>query len=540
MITFPLGDKRYGRLGNQMFEAASTIGLADKHNTDAVFPKWAYSKYFKHSLPEDKKGSYRAIQITEPYFHYAPAILDGYEVTNGMFEIHGWLQSEKYFKHCESKIRKQFEFNEDFRARCLVKYIDAYNKPTIAISIRIGADYVQNGNYFILPISYYITALFEHFPDWRNYNLLIFSDDIEYCKVHFGCLENAYFIQGSDIEQLCLMSCADNFIIANSTFSWWGAWLSNKPDKKVVRSPHYFAGKLFRECNIKDFYPAEWTVYDHLNEEGEERKIDLSDTVFTIPVSYDHPDRLANFELSVAHLQKYFDTNIHTGEHDGDRFCNVQTDYWTRFPAGAFHRTKMLNCMASISDSSVVVNYDCDVLIPPIQIFEAVEKIRSGKADMVYPYDGRFARVPRANYNALLQSLDCGIFRNAQFKGMGKDDFPSVGGAVVVNKEKFFESGGENENFISYGAEDLERKVRWEKLGYKVERIKGVLYHIDHHVGVNSSSQNPHFNANEKEYRKVNKMTKEELLAYVKTWPWLSRIGQSELPATPSTVDGKV
>ena len=68
-----------------------------------------------------------------------------------------------------------------------------FDKEVIAIHIRRG-DYIDNPNYVLLPITYYYLALEQYFPNWRTqYNVLIFSDDIEYCKVHFEVYNNVYY-----------------------------------------------------------------------------------------------------------------------------------------------------------------------------------------------------------------------------------------------------------------------------------------------------------------------------------------------------------
>jgi hypothetical protein len=87
-----------------------------------------------------------------------------------------------------------------------------------------------------------------------------------------------------DIEQLALMSLCDHFIISNSTFSWWGAYLGEKEHSKIIHPAYHFAGKLLQTSNAKDYYPERWINFDHVG-----KRIDLSDVTFTVPVSYDHP-----------------------------------------------------------------------------------------------------------------------------------------------------------------------------------------------------------------------------------------------------------
>jgi hypothetical protein len=163
------------------------------------------------------------------------------------------------------------------------------------------------------------------------------------------------------------------------------------------------------------------------------------------------------------------------------------------------------------------------VFVAPLQIWDTVERLKSG-ADMVYPYDARFARVPRqAWFKNLEKTFDVGIFGDTVFQGMRDGDLPSVGGAVFFDRQSFFEGGGENENFFSYGPEDAERFERFTKLGFDVQRVPGALYHMDHFIGPDSSTKHKHINKNRTEWHKIQDMTKDQLAAYVAGWGWLKK-----------------
>ena len=506
MISYSnLGREGHGNLGNQMFQIASCIGLADRFGTEAGFPIWKYDVYFENELPSGQSKH----KTVEKFFHYD---IDqfGYDC-----DINGWLQSEKYFRHSYDKVREQFKFKESFIKQCRDKF-RIFDRQTIAISVRRG-DYVNNPNYALLPIRYYLTAL-EYFfygkglkANWSDYNIVIFSDDIPYCKIHFGCLPNVHFANGNDIEQLCLMSQCDNFIIANSTFSWWGAWLGEKDDSIIIRPNYHFGFDFSLKNNAKDYYPARWKCFDHYK-----KLIDLRDTTIIIPVSYDHPDRKANLDLVLKQLQENFECKIIVGEQGGNEFSYVDCVY-CQFDYELFHRTKMLNVMTQLAGTPIVINYDADILLPPLQILEAVRRIRNG-VDFVYPYDGRFARVPRTWYDTIDSFNDCGMFKGTHFKGCGDEDMRSWGGCVAYNRESFFEAGGENEKFISYSPEDWERVYRFKELGYNVERVDGQLFHIDHHTGVNSSMANPYHASGMIEFKRIQKLKGKQLRHEVDGW----------------------
>jgi hypothetical protein len=356
--------------------------------------------------------------------------------------------------------------------------------------------------------------------------VVVFSDDIPYCRAHFASYNNIHYSENnSDIEDICALSQCDDFIIANSTFAFWGAWLANRG--KVVRPVHHFNGPLKAKCDIKDYYPPHWIPHNHLNNDTTERRIDLRDVTFTIPVAYDHEDRRENLDLCLRVLHRYFDTKTIVMEQGGEKFKYLSTDYpgvpahsnkYMAFNSPLFHRTKMLNLMMKEAHTPYVFNWDADVFIPPLQILQAVEILRRSSY-FCFPYAWAFARMPRAQWFTLIRDYeDIGMVKTTVFNGMNTGDAVSVGGAFGFQKDKYESIGGENENFISFGAEDQERVVRAQKLGLSTERIKGCLYHINHWVGVNSSTRNPYFMANRLEFEKIKEMGKEELIDYINSW----------------------
>ena len=514
MITYSnLGHPRRGRLGNQLFEIASTIGLAKKFGHDYTFPVWPYSKYLKKPLPTG--GRFEAWTVPEKTFLYHT---DGVGF-NESYDIEGWRQSEKYFDHCADYIRQVFGFSDEFKNTVQTRYKKALSRPAIAISVRRG-DFVDNPNYAQLPVRYYVLGLLEGIPNWRVFNVIIFSDDMAYCRVQFEGVPGVHFADGSDIEQLALMSMCQHFIVSNSTLSWWGAWLGEKAGSVVVRPPQNFAGPLAAINPEDDYWPARWLKMDH-----RAKKIDMTDVTFTVPVFIDHIHRMENLDLSIGMLLDNFDTQIILGEQGGNRAQKFsgRTRYHVFSGMKYFHRTKMLNDMAKMATTKIVVNWDADVFVPPVQLWLAADAIRNG-ADMVYPFDGRFARVPRTWHPQLAKARDVGIFGDTEFKGKHGKPLPttSVGGAIFFDRRAFLHGGGENEYMISFGPEDWERNYRFNTLGYTVTRITGSLYHLDHWCGPNSSTRNPFFKVNHAELDRMREMPEDQLADYVGSWPWRS------------------
>ena len=184
-------------------------------------------------------------------------------VTKNVY-LEGYFQSERYFSKYRSEIIDLFKFTKEPSVQTQ-EAIDSISKQnTIAIHIRRG-DYQTNKKiksiHGVLPLSYYKKAL-EHF-DLSNHHILFFSDDIDWVKNHFDFLtENqSTFVNwntGDDSWQdLYLMSKCHNFIIANSSFSWWGAWLSTHKNKSVICPQTWFADKD-RNSLTSDLIPTNW------------------------------------------------------------------------------------------------------------------------------------------------------------------------------------------------------------------------------------------------------------------------------------------
>jgi hypothetical protein len=105
--------------------------------------------------------------------------------------------------------------------------------------------------------SYYQNAINEIY-DNNDYQYFIFSDDIAWCKEVFGESDSIYYSEGnSHYVDLCLMTMCNHNIIGNSTFGWWGSWLNNNLNKKVVVPKQWF-GPALNHLDTKDMTPKEW------------------------------------------------------------------------------------------------------------------------------------------------------------------------------------------------------------------------------------------------------------------------------------------
>lgn len=250
--------------------------------------------------------------------------------------------------------------------------------------------------------------------------------------------------------------------------------------------------------------------------------IDMMDLTFTIPFKKDSDERLENILTIIKYLKKYFNTNILVCEQDDTRKFPQVDGIRYEFIQSANYimlRTQLLNKMVKMANTPFIANYDTDVIFTPEQYILALNILRDNTSDGVFPYDGRFFNFINEFRRSIIDRLDISGLTDIH----GHLNHPqSVGGAIFWNKQKFIEGGMENENFKSWGFEDTERACRFTKLGYRIARVSGILYHLNHPVSSNSSNtRHNEYNMNQQEYYKVHNMNKIQLREYVNTWEWV-------------------
>jgi hypothetical protein len=251
--------KLMGGLGNMMFQiaAAYSTSLRDEKQmicdiTDIQSPHKPYTIYIDNVFRNIKflDNLVNLKHIGEGGFHYTliPKI-------EGDVKLVGHFQSEKYFINYRNKLLELFEIDDKTKNFLFKKYRDILNQNTCSIHVRRG-DYLGLPNHHpTQPIQYYEQAITLIGED-KHY--IIFSDDIKWCEENFNLLKNKTFISGNqDYEDLYLMSMCKNNIIANSTFSWWGAWLNNNENKQVIIPSKWF-GISNSHLNTNDLYCDKW------------------------------------------------------------------------------------------------------------------------------------------------------------------------------------------------------------------------------------------------------------------------------------------
>ena len=261
---------------------------------------------------------------------------------------------------------------------------------------------------------------------------------------------------------------------------------------------------------------------------------DLSDATFIMPLRIESSDRLRNVVLSLAYLLSNFKTNVIIEEVDKEskfqRHAASQVEslgidmsaitlLFEENDDPIFHRTRILNDMLMESDTTVVVNYDCDVVFPVSSYLDAYKMICEDGYDLVYPYgQGHWQMKVPVNQKLIDKFVISGFqedaFANHPDNEVSTSDY---GWAQFFKRQSYIDGGMENENFISYGYEDNERPERFTKMGYKVGRVDGTIYHMEHARTMNSWFTNPHIQNNKDLYEKLSGMNDEELMTYYNT-----------------------
>ena len=283
MLTFnKLG--KSGRLGNQMFQYAALRGIAANRGFDWAVPppgtsgidefgtennycmfetfKLPYATPEHHGVSDTQRWAvWKEFHFNEDLFNHCPDNVN----------LDGYFQTEKYFKNIEDEIRKDFEFQDDIYGPCKEMIDSLGGDRMIFLHIRRGDPklpwaYVNLQNAHPVQTWEYYEEALAQFPD--NISVLVFSDVIEWCQEQEFFKPDRFIMSETTDESadgqrvpwtdLCLMSLCTDAIIANSSYSWWGAWLMANKDKKVIAPKNWF-GPQFDHYNMNDLIPDGWT-----------------------------------------------------------------------------------------------------------------------------------------------------------------------------------------------------------------------------------------------------------------------------------------
>lgn len=268
-----------GRLGNQMFQYSALRGIASHHGYDWIIPP--PDDYYQTNY-----GLFECFEmggVSKKNFGLVPNNFPTYKVSTDAFDekffndcpdncnLEDYFQTEKYFAHIRQDIKKDFQFKEEHLNLCK-NFISEIGE-VIFLHVRRG-DYVNLQHYHpICEFDYYEQAL-KKFD--KNIPVLVFSDDIAWCaKQEFFGSDRFLLSQNNEryshlhvdadgqmrhslvpYVDLCLMSLCSGGIIANSSMSWWGAWLIENPTQPIIAPKKWYGAST--NIDDSDLVPERW------------------------------------------------------------------------------------------------------------------------------------------------------------------------------------------------------------------------------------------------------------------------------------------
>lgn len=283
--------KIIGGLGNQFFQYALGRTIAHKKNTSLKIDitsfktynlhKYALSnfnitgkiateeeirrlkcpsgmRFLRSKLIQASKPYYNRSCVKELDFNFEPNII---KVSSNVY-LDGYWQSEKYFEDIEDIIRNEFVVTspQEGLNRELASQIESCESVSIHIRRR---DYVSNSHtnktHGTCDMDYYLRSIKDLTKTVKNPHFFVFSDDIEWARLNLMLPNPITFIDNNgpekNYEDLRLMTQCKHNIIANSSFSWWGAWLNKNPEKIVIAPKKWFNDS---SINTDDIIPESW------------------------------------------------------------------------------------------------------------------------------------------------------------------------------------------------------------------------------------------------------------------------------------------
>jgi hypothetical protein len=256
-----------GGLGNQLFQYAVGRAVADYHKIPLKLDISIYETYGLHNgfrldqfnckidiatnkEIKRKKGQkniigwlLRASGLLKTYYKEKQRnILDLKVFERPSLYLDGYWQNEKYFLDIRDQLRKELQPKHPLSSVASVYEQEIKDNCSVSVHVRRG-DYLDHAHIGALEVSYYRSAVFTIASKVQSPRFYIFSDDPDWCRQNLNFIENAVFVAdtASEIDDFMLMMYCKHNIIANSSFSWWAAWLNNSPEKIVTAPEKWLA-----------------------------------------------------------------------------------------------------------------------------------------------------------------------------------------------------------------------------------------------------------------------------------------------------------
>jgi len=285
-----------GGLGNQMFQYAAALGLAVRREARVTLDLSAFSAYAtwpyqldRLQVPQDisaeqplRRPAGRSLPArvvrrltgggvkanglyVEPHFHFDEAF---FALVGDEIRLEGYFQSPLYFAGCQDVLRRHFQPIEPFgsAAREWSQRIAA-SRCSVSLHVRRG-DYVTNPDaaavHAALGEGYYgrAVAVIRRIIG-GDIDFFLFSDEPDFVQQAFADLPRAHVVRTDperSWEDMFLMARCRHHIIANSSYSWWGAWLNASPEKVVIAPAQWFTREKLATTNVMDLYPEGWII----------------------------------------------------------------------------------------------------------------------------------------------------------------------------------------------------------------------------------------------------------------------------------------
>ena len=272
--------KTMAGLGNQLFQYACARALALRHGSEVGIWREPQAEQESGVAAEAPPRPFRLPEFAAPWryasaddlarmqftayenpFTFFPALLEAPDD----IALQGFWQSEQYFEDARATLRRELEFRDPARMELARSFVQGLRQsaqtPVVAVHVRRG-DYVEPRNaglFHSLSVGWYQQAM-ARYP--AHVQFLFFSDDLDWCRAHFEGARVHFAPEGDDLTDLARLRACDGYIIANSSFSWWGAWLSDNPDAAVIApsTAQWFGPRLLAsgQYDATHIVPARW------------------------------------------------------------------------------------------------------------------------------------------------------------------------------------------------------------------------------------------------------------------------------------------
>lgn len=273
-----------GGLGNQMFQYAAGFSLSERLNKKLLIDTRSFQNYTLHDyglnvskisaevanhkdgfLPSQMRiALFERIPIWQPAWYYKERSLNFDNVWTQLQEVRyisGYFQSEQYFLGLRNKLQQEFSLLKSLNEAGQSLLQEVQDCESVAMHIRRG-DYVSNAEtlrvHGVCSVAYYQMAVDYVVDNLKSPKFFIFSNDFNWVLENLKLPKSCIFVDGvadHPAEDLFLMSRCQNHIIANSSFSWWGAWLSDYVDGIKIAPTPWYDDPTYPDS---DLLPAAW------------------------------------------------------------------------------------------------------------------------------------------------------------------------------------------------------------------------------------------------------------------------------------------